>query len=95
MKVAIVIATYWRKNNSSKQKLERMFSNLKSQTYKNFKVFIVGDNYTKEKEFFDLCQDYKTPNTPIYYSNNDTSCRDNIFKNNYISPITFVIYLRL
>ena len=46
---------------------------LKRQTYKNFKVFITGDNYQPEKEFLEVCNEYKGE---IYIHNNNHSCRD-------------------
>lgn len=79
MKVAVVIATYWRKDDRSKDILKKMFACLKSQTYKDFKVFIVGDDYIYKDQFFKICEEYKSEKSPIYYSNNNFSCRKNIF----------------
>lgn len=49
---------------------------LENQTYKNFKVFIVGDNYTDHSEFETLCQSYKGE---IYYYNSPIHFRNGYF----------------
>ena len=46
---------------------------LESQIYKNFKLFIVGDNYLPAKEFDEVCKLYKKD---IYYYNNPLSFRE-------------------
>lgn len=47
----IVMATYKRPNNSTKSKIERALACVKSQTYQNFKLFLIGDKYTDQEEF--------------------------------------------
>ena len=54
-----------------------MFSMLENQTYKDFKVFIIGDNYSDNKEFENLCNSY---NGNIYYFNSPIDYRTNYFK---------------
>jgi hypothetical protein len=76
MKLAIVIATYMRKNNSSPKNIRNVFKMLRQQTYKDFKVFIVGDCYENNEEFENLCDEY---NDDIYYKNLDKHFRNNYF----------------
>ena len=45
-----------------------MFKMLEAQTYKNFKVFITGDNYQPENEFIEVCNEYTGE---IYLHNNN------------------------
>lgn len=78
MKLAVIVATYWRKNNSSRTKLSRMFRCLREQTCQQFKVFIVGDNYEKREEFNSIVKAYSGP---IYSHNNTRSFRKNTFSN--------------
>jgi glycosyltransferase involved in cell wall biosynthesis len=52
MKVAVIIATYVRKNGLSKQHLDRCLTSLKNQTNQNFKIFLIGDAYENEEELF-------------------------------------------
>ena len=73
MKIAVITQSYYRKDGSSEKCLQQMFKMLEAQTYKNFKVFITGDNYQPEKEFLELCHEYKGE---IYIHNNNHSCRD-------------------
>ena len=73
IKVAVITQSYYRKNNSSKSFLKKIFNMLEKQTYKDFKVFITGDNYQPENEFMEICNEYKGE---IYIHNNNHSCRD-------------------
>lgn len=77
MKIAVIIATYCRKQGTSKKHLETMFNYLENQTYKDFKVFIIGDNYSNNNEFETLCKSYKGN---IYYHNSPVDYRKNTFK---------------
>lgn len=43
---------YKRKNGLSKQHLERSLTSIKNQTNQNFKLFLIGDNYEDEEEFY-------------------------------------------
>ena len=51
---------------------KKMFKMLENQKYKNFKLFITGDNYKPNKEFEEVCNTYKRD---IYKHNNNHSCR--------------------
>jgi glycosyltransferase involved in cell wall biosynthesis len=50
MKIGIVIPTYWRKDGSSFEILNKALSSIANQTYANYKVFLIGDNYEKDEE---------------------------------------------
>ena len=73
LKVAVITQSYYRKDGSTKRNLQNMFKMLEEQTYKNFKVFITGDNYQPEREFLEECNKYRGE---IYVHNNNHSCRD-------------------
>jgi len=73
LKVAVITLSYYRKDGSSKSCLKNIFDMLEKQTYKNFKVFITGDNYQPESEFMEVCNSYKGK---IYIHNNKYSCRE-------------------
>jgi len=51
----IKLATYFRKDGSTYEKIERCINSIKSQTYKNWKIFLVGDGYTNHEEFNRIC----------------------------------------
>lgn len=72
-KVAVITQSYYRKDGSSKSCLGDIFNMLEKQTYKDFKIFITGDNYQPESEFIQLCNSYKGE---IYVHNNNNSCRE-------------------
>ena len=81
LKVCVIVPTYYRKNKSTRQNLLNMLKTLDNQTYKDFKLFLIGDDYEDEKEFEEICKSYKKD---IYYFNNNFSYRRykfNIAKN--------------
>ena len=47
----IVMTTYFRKNGSTLQKITRAINSIKNQTHKNWKLFLIGDNYENKEEF--------------------------------------------
>lgn len=49
--IAVIIATYKRKDGSTPEILKRAIDSLKEQTYKNYKIFLMGDDYEDQKEF--------------------------------------------
>jgi glycosyltransferase involved in cell wall biosynthesis len=51
MKIAIVIPTYKKNDNSTIFYLTRALESIKNQTYKNYKVFLIGDKYEDNNEF--------------------------------------------
>lgn len=51
----IVMTTYYRKNNATLQKITRAINSIKNQTYKNWKLFLIGDHYENEEEFQLIC----------------------------------------
>jgi hypothetical protein len=70
--------TYLRKNGTTKQLLTRALRNLEAQTYKNFKLFLIGDHYNNNDEFEELCKSYKND---IFYKNNEQHYRCYNFSN--------------
>jgi hypothetical protein len=70
--------TYLRKNGTTKQLLTRALKNLEAQTYKNFKLFLIGDHYDNNDEFEELCKSYKND---IFYKNNEQHYRCYKFSN--------------
>ena len=47
----IVMTTYYRKNGSTLQKITRAINSIKNQTHKDWKLFLIGDNYQNNEEF--------------------------------------------
>ena len=77
-KICVVMPTYLRKNGTTKQLLTRALKNLEAQTYKNFKLFLIGDHYDNNDEFEELCKSYKND---IFYKNNEQHYRCYKFSN--------------
>ena len=50
-KYSIVMTTYKRKNGSTLFKIKRALESIKNQTYKEWKIFLIGDHYEDEEEF--------------------------------------------
>lgn len=51
IKFGIVISTYRRKDGKTPFYLNRTLKSILNQTYKNYKVFLIGDRYDNEHEF--------------------------------------------
>jgi len=80
-KICVIMPTYFRKNGSTKHLLSRALRNLEAQTYKNFKLFLIGDHYDNNEEFEELCKSYKND---IFYKNNEQHYRCYNFSNKSI-----------
>ena len=77
-KFAVIIATYRRKNGTSYNNLLRVHKFLMNQTYQNFKVFLVGDDYDNQEEFDKIVSLF--PQDKIFSYNNNISYRTAYFK---------------
>lgn len=54
MKIAIKIPTYQRSDGRTPEVLTRALESIKSQTYQNYKVYLIGDKYENNDEFLRL-----------------------------------------
>ncbi len=76
-KFGICMATYQRKNNLTKQYIERSLNNIINQTANNWHLYIVGDKYEDNDEFESLFVNF--PKEKITYKNLPIAMeRDNI-----------------
>ena len=75
-KFAVIIATYQRKNNNTLQCITNVAQFLNNQTYKNFKIFLIGDKYDNNDEFLKFKNLF---NNDIYIHNNNKCFRNNVF----------------
>lgn len=55
-KLGIVISTYQRPDGRTKELLTKTLTSLKKQTYKDWKLFLIGDKYEDNIEFENLCK---------------------------------------
>jgi glycosyltransferase involved in cell wall biosynthesis len=67
VKLGIVIATYQRKDGTTPFFLQKALDSIFSQTYQNFKIFLIGDKYEDNEEFVNIISKY--PQDKIYYKN--------------------------
>jgi glycosyltransferase involved in cell wall biosynthesis len=67
MKLGIVIATYMRKDGSTPKYLTRALDSIFNQTYKNFKVYLIGDRYEDNEEINNIVSKYD--NTKLMFKN--------------------------
>jgi glycosyltransferase involved in cell wall biosynthesis len=79
-KICVIMCSYFRKNGKTKEYLSRALRCLESQTYGNFKLFLIGDHYDNNDEFEELCKSYKND---IFYKNNEEHYRCYKFPNRY------------
>ncbi len=66
MSLAIVIPTYQRKDNTTPYYLKRALLSIKNQTYDNYKVYLIGDNYENKSEFKQIAESIIEPNKIKY-----------------------------
>ena len=57
-KLGIVIATYQRKDGSTPKYLTRALDSVFNQTYKNFKIYLIGDRYEDNEEINNIVSKY-------------------------------------
>jgi glycosyltransferase involved in cell wall biosynthesis len=67
MNFGICISTYQRKDGKTPELLRRALDSVFNQTYKNFKIFLIGDKYENNDEFEKILSEY--PSEKIYYEN--------------------------
>jgi len=58
MKIGIVIATYYRPDGKTDFYLRRALSSIEKQSFKDFKVYVIGDDYTNQHEWPLFAKDY-------------------------------------
>lgn len=69
MRLAVVIATYYRADHKSAFYLKRALDSVFNQTHKDFIVFLIGDDYTNENELSGIVADY--PGEKLFWCNFD------------------------
>lgn len=67
MKFSIVISTYKRDDGKTPELLKRALDSIFNQTYKNFKLFLIGDKYEDVGEIFEIISKYDCEK--IYFEN--------------------------
>jgi glycosyltransferase involved in cell wall biosynthesis len=68
MNLGIVISTYKRKDGKTPDYLKRALESAKNQTHKDYKVFLIGDDYEDNLEFEQIASSI-IPHDKIYYEN--------------------------
>lgn len=53
--LAIVLATYFRPDGSTPRYLERALRSIENQTYKNYHIYVIGDNYSDKEGLKKIC----------------------------------------
>lgn len=66
-KIAIVMSTYQRKDNRTPYYLKRVLDSIFKQTYKNFKLFLIGDKYENNDEILSVISGYNK--NKIFFEN--------------------------
>lgn len=59
MKIAIVCTTYYRPDNKSLFYLERALQSIQNQTYKDYQVYLIGDDYANKGQFQKIANKYR------------------------------------
>lgn len=67
IKLSIVISTYQRKDGKTPFYLKRALDSIFKQTYKNFKIFLIGDKYEDDDEITTLISNYDK--NKLYFEN--------------------------
>jgi glycosyltransferase involved in cell wall biosynthesis len=76
---AIVMATYYRKNDKTKYFLYKSLQTILEQEYTNWDLIVVGDKYEKEEELISILDEFrKKTHNKIIYINNQNVERDKV-----------------
>ena len=67
MKLSIVISTYQREDKSTPFYLKRALDCIFNQTHQDFKIYVIGDKYEDNNEFFEICSSYDQDK--LYFEN--------------------------
>ncbi len=67
MKLAITLHTYQRPDGKTPEYLNRAITSIFSQTYQDFKLFVIGDRYDDRYELFNIINKY--PSDKLYCEN--------------------------
>ena len=67
MRFGIIIPTYYRKDKTTKFYLTRALESVFSQTYQDFKIYLIGDRYENESEINEIVSNYTGDN--FYFEN--------------------------
>lgn len=81
MNFGICISTYQRKDGKTPELLRRALDSVFNQTYKNFKIFLIGDKYENNDEFEKILSYY--PSEKIYFKNLEVAAERDNFDNKY------------
>ena len=54
VKFGIVIPTYYRSDGQTRQYLLRALYSIQAQTYQGYRVYVIGDDYERENEFYEI-----------------------------------------
>jgi glycosyltransferase involved in cell wall biosynthesis len=65
--IGIVIATYRRPDEKTPFYLRRLLRTIFSQSFKDFKVYVIGDKYSNDQEFINILRWF--PMNQIYFKN--------------------------
>jgi len=68
LKIGIVIPTFRREDGKTIDYLTRSLTSIKNQTFKDYKVFLIGDRYEDNDEFIQIATSIIEPDK-IYYEN--------------------------
>jgi glycosyltransferase involved in cell wall biosynthesis len=79
MNFGICISTYQRKDGKTPELLRRALDSVFNQTYKNFKIFLIGDKYENNDEFEKILSEY--PSEKIYYENLEIANERDFYNN--------------
>jgi len=96
MKLGIVIATYQRNDGSTPRLLTRALDSIFSQTYQNFKIYLIGDRYENNSEILGLVNKYDPAklffeNLPIAKERDNYKDKNAIWSYGGTNAITYTI----
>ena len=80
MKLAIIMATFYRKDGRSSSFLTRALNSIANQTYQDYKIFLTGDRYENNEEFETICKSFPYPEK-LFYQNLEVAKERDIFNN--------------
>ena len=80
MKIAIIISTFRRGDGKTPELLKQTLDSVFNQTFKDFKLFLIGDNYENEEEFKEIAN-YFEFNDKLHAENSNLPSERHVFSN--------------
>lgn len=78
MNLAVIIATYQRKDGRTPELLRRALKSVQNQLHTDYKIFLIGDRYEDNEEFELICNEFSNKKK-LYFENLEVAVERDFF----------------